>query len=68
MEEKINEYFCLSKHDSIWKEAGDEGCHNPAWPEFVSSAGKEKTRKMDFLQFGSHVLIGIGGRGRMQLR
>ncbi|XP_014660530.2 nuclear intron maturase 1, mitochondrial [Setaria italica] len=61
MEEKINEYFCPSKHDSIWKEAGDEGCHNPAWPEFVPSAGKEKTRKMDFLRFGSHVLIGIRG-------
>jgi len=61
MEQKINEYFCPSKHDSIWKEAGDEGCHNPAWPEFVPSAGKEKTRKMDFLRFGSHVLIGIRG-------
>lgn len=61
MEEKINQYFCPSKHDSIWKEVGDDGCHNPAWPEFVPSAGKEKTRKMDFLRFGSHVLIGIRG-------
>jgi hypothetical protein len=59
MEEKINEYFCPSQHASIWKEAGDEGCHNSAWPEFVPSAGKKKTRKMDFLRFGSHVLIGI---------
>jgi hypothetical protein len=26
---------------------------------FVPSAGKKKTRKMDFLWFGSHALIGI---------
>jgi hypothetical protein len=68
MEEKIHEYFCPSKHDLILKEAVDEGCHNPSWPEFVPSAGKEKTREMDFLRFGLHVLIGIRGQGRMQLR
>ncbi|XP_037468460.1 nuclear intron maturase 1, mitochondrial-like [Triticum dicoccoides] len=61
MEERINEYFRPSRHDSIWKEAGDEGCHNPSWPEFVPSSGREKTRKMDFLRFGSHVLIGVRG-------
>uniref|UniRef100_A0A0E0DWK8 Uncharacterized protein n=1 Tax=Oryza meridionalis TaxID=40149 RepID=A0A0E0DWK8_9ORYZ len=33
MEEGIHEYFCPSRHDLIGKEAGDEGCHNPAWPE-----------------------------------
>jgi hypothetical protein len=49
----------VNQHDSIWKEAGDEGCHNPSWPEFVPSAGKKKTKKMDFLRFGSHALIGI---------
>uniref|UniRef100_A0A0E0DWK7 Uncharacterized protein n=1 Tax=Oryza meridionalis TaxID=40149 RepID=A0A0E0DWK7_9ORYZ len=55
MEEGIHEYFCPSRHDLIGKEAGDEGCHNPAWPE-------NETRKMDYLRSGSsHVLIGIRG-------
>uniref|UniRef100_A0A803MIV7 Domain X domain-containing protein n=1 Tax=Chenopodium quinoa TaxID=63459 RepID=A0A803MIV7_CHEQI len=38
-----------------------DSCHNPAWPEFVPSGGKEKTRKMDYIRFGGHFLIGIRG-------
>ncbi|KAJ0986011.1 hypothetical protein J5N97_004367 [Dioscorea zingiberensis] len=61
LEEKIDRYFCPSKLDSIWRESSDDGCHNPAWPEFVPSSGNEKTRRMDFVRYGSHVLIGIRG-------
>ncbi|CAE5958862.1 unnamed protein product [Arabidopsis arenosa] len=61
MEEKIVEYFRPCKDDSIWKESIEDGCHNPAWPEFVPSSGKEKTRKMDYIRYGGHFLIGIRG-------
>ncbi|XP_072960629.1 nuclear intron maturase 1, mitochondrial [Typha angustifolia] len=61
MEEKVHKYFRPSKLDSIWKDTINDGCHNPAWPEFVPSSGKEKTRKMDFVRYGSYILIGIRG-------
>ncbi|XP_059438344.1 nuclear intron maturase 1, mitochondrial [Corylus avellana] len=61
MEDKIVDFFRPSKLDSIWKDSIDDGCHNPAWPEFVPSAGKEKTRKMDYIRYGGHFLIGIRG-------
>ncbi|XP_026391867.1 nuclear intron maturase 1, mitochondrial-like [Papaver somniferum] len=61
MEGKIVNFFCPSKFDSIWKDTIDDGSHNPAWPEFVPSSGKEKTRKMDFIRYGGHFLVGIRG-------
>ncbi|CAH8332572.1 unnamed protein product [Eruca vesicaria subsp. sativa] len=61
METKIVEYFRPCKDDSIWKESIEDGCHNPAWPEFVPSSGKEKTRKMDYIRHGGYFLIGIRG-------
>eukprot|EP00256_Glycine_max_P024439 XP_003547207.1 nuclear intron maturase 1, mitochondrial-like [Glycine max] len=61
MEEKIVEFFRPCAFDSIWKHSIDDGCHNPAWPEFVPSSGREKTRKMDYVRFGGHFLIGIRG-------
>ncbi|KAE7996209.1 hypothetical protein FH972_000950 [Carpinus fangiana] len=61
MEDKIVAFFRPSKLDSIWKDSIDDGCHNPAWPEFVPSGGKEKTRKMDYIRYGGHFLIGIRG-------
>ncbi|CAG7864319.1 unnamed protein product [Brassica rapa] len=61
METKIVEYFKPCKDDSIWKESIEDGCHNPAWPEFVPSSGKEKTRKMDYIRHGGYFLIGIRG-------
>ncbi|KAF5175033.1 Intron maturase, type II family protein [Thalictrum thalictroides] len=61
MEDKIVKYFSPSKLDSIWKDSITDGCHNPAWPEFVPSSGREKTRKMDFIRYGGHFLIGIRG-------
>ncbi|XP_027932796.1 nuclear intron maturase 1, mitochondrial isoform X2 [Vigna unguiculata] len=61
MEKRIVEFFRPSEFDSIWKYSIDDGCHNPAWPEFVPSSGKEKTRKMDYVRYGGHFLIGIRG-------
>ncbi|MQL90528.1 hypothetical protein Taro_023126 [Colocasia esculenta] len=61
IEEKIIRYFRPSKLDSIWRDSITDGCHNPAWPEFVPSSGKEKTRRMDYIRYGSHFLIGIRG-------
>ncbi|XP_057949026.1 nuclear intron maturase 1, mitochondrial [Malania oleifera] len=61
MEEKIVDYFQPSKLDSIWKHSITDGSHNAAWPEFVPSSGKEKTRKMDYIRYGGHFLIGIRG-------
>lgn len=61
MEDKIVEFFRPSKLDSIWKDSINDGCHNPSWPEFVPSSGKEKTRKMDYIRYGGHFLIGIRG-------
>ncbi|KAL0903930.1 hypothetical protein M5K25_025993 [Dendrobium thyrsiflorum] len=61
MEDRIVKYFCPSKLDSIWKESMDDGSHNPAWPEFVPSSGREKTRRMDYVRYGSYILVGIRG-------
>lgn len=61
MEDKIVKFFCPSKFDSIWRESITDGCHNPAWPEFVPSSGREKTRRMDYIRYGAHILIGIRG-------
>ncbi|XP_062012744.1 nuclear intron maturase 1, mitochondrial [Rosa rugosa] len=61
MEEKIVEFFRPSETDSIWKNSINDGCHNPAWPEFVPASGDEKTRKMDYIRYGGHFLIGIRG-------
>ncbi|KAK8940310.1 hypothetical protein KSP40_PGU012047 [Platanthera guangdongensis] len=61
MEDRISKYFRPSKLDSIWKESMNDGCHNPAWPEFVPSSGPEKTRRMDYVRYGSYILVGIRG-------
>ncbi|XP_045803571.1 nuclear intron maturase 1, mitochondrial-like [Trifolium pratense] len=61
IEKMVVEFFRPCKFDSIWKYSIDDACHNPAWPEFVPSSGKEKTRKMDYIRYGGHFLIGIRG-------
>ncbi|GLT59207.1 hypothetical protein SLA2020_320400 [Shorea laevis] len=61
MEKKIVEFFRPSKLDPIWRESIDDGCHNPSWPEFVPASGAEKTRKMDYIRYGGHFLVGIRG-------
>lgn len=61
MEDRILEFFRPCESDSIWKYSMNDGCHNPSWPEFVPSSGKEKTRKMDYIRYAGHFLIGIRG-------
>ncbi|XP_051119763.1 nuclear intron maturase 1, mitochondrial [Andrographis paniculata] len=61
MENRIVEFFRPSESDSIWKYSMNDGCHNPSWPEFVPSSGKEKTRKMDYIRYAGHFLVGIRG-------
>ncbi|XP_057764038.1 nuclear intron maturase 1, mitochondrial [Salvia miltiorrhiza] len=61
IENKIVEFFRPSENDSIWKYSINDGCHNPSWPEFVPSSGKKKTRKMDYIRYAGHFLIGIRG-------
>ncbi|KAL1560437.1 Nuclear intron maturase 1, mitochondrial [Salvia divinorum] len=61
MENRVVEFFQPSETDSIWKYSINDGCHNPSWPEFVPSSGKKKTRKMDYIRYAGHFLIGIRG-------
>lgn len=61
MEDKIVEFFRPSESDSIWKYSINDGSHNPSWPEFVPSSGREKTRKMDYIRYGGHFLVGVRG-------
>lgn len=46
----------------------DNKSHNPSWPEFVpcgpGNEDKTRPRKMDYLRFGAHFLIGVRGARR----
>lgn len=55
MEGKIKEFYSPSRDD------GDREQENTSWPEFVPTGGPDKTRKMDYIRFGGHFLIGIRG-------
>ncbi|WCJ23609.1 Intron maturase type II family protein [Euphorbia peplus] len=63
MEGKINEFYRPSKNDVIWNTHPEgEGEHgNTSWPEFVPTSGPDKTRKMDYIRYGGHILIGVRG-------
>eukprot|EP01018_Ginkgo_biloba_P028593 Gb_04055 [translate_table: standard] len=61
MEDRITEFFCPSSTDVIWNDSVNGKNLNPAWPEFVPSSGREKTRKMDYIRYGGHILIGVRG-------
>ncbi|KAM3263831.1 hypothetical protein P3L10_000825 [Capsicum annuum] len=60
MEGKIQEFYRPSKNDVIWNspEGGIEQ-GNTSWPEFVPTSGPDKTRKIDYIRFGGHILIGV---------
>ncbi|XP_076916586.1 nuclear intron maturase 1, mitochondrial-like [Bidens hawaiensis] len=58
MEDKIQE-FCSTCNDSFV--INDHGNHTPSWPEFVRGGGKDKSKKMDYIRYGGHFLIGIRG-------
>lgn len=65
VEEKIKDFYRPSKSDVIWNTDDPEGGHeergNTSWPEFVPTSGPDKTRKMDYIRYGGHILIGIRG-------
>ncbi|KAL9320623.1 hypothetical protein ACSQ67_012462 [Phaseolus vulgaris] len=60
MEGKIKEFYVPSKSDVIWNNPEEEQ-GNTSWPEFVPTSGPDKTRKMDFVRYGGHILIGVRG-------
>lgn len=62
MEGKIKEFYRPSKSDVIWNSPESEAEQgNTSWPEFVPTSGPDKTRKMDYVRYGGHILIGVRG-------
>ncbi|XP_028801352.1 nuclear intron maturase 2, mitochondrial-like [Neltuma alba] len=62
MEGKIKEFYRPSKSDVIWNSPESEAEQgNTSWPEFVPTSGPDKTRKMDYIRYGGHILIGVRG-------
>ncbi|XP_047342013.1 nuclear intron maturase 2, mitochondrial [Impatiens glandulifera] len=62
MEDRIEEFYRPSKTDVIWNAPeGEVEQGNTSWPEFVPTSGPDKTRKIDYIRFGGHILIGIRG-------
>ncbi|XP_027775164.1 nuclear intron maturase 2, mitochondrial [Solanum pennellii] len=62
MEGKIQEFYQPSKNDVIWNSPdGEVEQGNTSWPEFVPTSGPDKTRKIDYIRFGGHILIGVRG-------
>ncbi|KAJ4773783.1 hypothetical protein LUZ62_058040 [Rhynchospora pubera] len=56
MEERITEFYKPSNTDTWDREQA-----NVSWPEFLPTTGPDKTRKMDYIRFGAHFLIGVRG-------
>lgn len=62
MEGKIKELYRPSKSDVIWnKPEGEVEQGNTSWPEFVPTSGPDKTRKIDYIRYGGHILVGVRG-------
>ncbi|KAL7141856.1 hypothetical protein ABFS83_08G082600 [Erythranthe nasuta] len=62
MEDKIKEFYKPSKSDVIWNSPeGEAEQGNTSWPEFVPTSGPDKTRKIDYIRYGGHILIGVRG-------
>lgn len=62
MEGKIKELYRPSKSDVIWNNPdGEVDQGNTSWPEFVPTSGPDKTRKIDYIRYGGHILIGVRG-------
>lgn len=62
LEGKMKEIYVPSKSDVIWNSPeGEAEQGNTSWPEFVPTSGPDKTRKMDFIRYGGHILIGVRG-------
>lgn len=62
MEGKIKEFYRPSKSDVIWNAPdGEIEQGNTSWPEFVPTSGPDKSRKIDYVRFGGHILVGVRG-------
>ncbi|KAK1414979.1 hypothetical protein QVD17_30745 [Tagetes erecta] len=63
MEEKILDFFHSSNDNLVMNDLmiDDCGSRTPSWPEFVRGGGKDKTKKMDYIRYGGHFLIGVRG-------
>ncbi|KAK4416605.1 Nuclear intron maturase 2, mitochondrial [Sesamum alatum] len=62
MEDKIKEFYRPSTSDVIWNSPdGEAEQGNTSWPEFVPTSGPDKTRKIDYIRYGGHILIGVRG-------
>ncbi|GFP92836.1 uncharacterized mitochondrial protein ymf11 [Phtheirospermum japonicum] len=62
MEDKIREFYKPSTNDVIWNGLdGEAEQGNTSWPEFVPTSGPDKTRKIDYIRYGGHILIGVRG-------
>ncbi|XP_051116749.1 nuclear intron maturase 2, mitochondrial [Andrographis paniculata] len=62
MEDKIKEFYKPSTNDVIWNNPdGEAEQGNTSWPEFVPTSGPDKTRKIDYIRYGGHILIGVRG-------
>ncbi|EPS73440.1 hypothetical protein M569_01312, partial [Genlisea aurea] len=60
MEGKIKELYKPSSNDVIWN-SPEENQGNTSWPEFVPTSGPDKSRKIDYIRYGGHILIGVRG-------
>lgn len=62
MEGKLKDFYRPVTSKAIWNSPeGGEEQGNTSWPEFVPTNGKDKTRKMDYVRYGGHILIGVRG-------
>nr|DAD47665.1 TPA_asm: hypothetical protein HUJ06_017602 [Nelumbo nucifera] len=63
VEGKIKEFYRPSKNDVIWnsQDGEVEQGNNTSWPEFVPTSGLDKIRKVDYIRYGGHILIGVRG-------
>ncbi|XP_023763288.1 nuclear intron maturase 1, mitochondrial [Lactuca sativa] len=63
MEERILSFSQFSNDNFVTNASTTDGygSSTPSWPEFVRGGGKDKTKKMDYIRYGGHFLIGITG-------
>ncbi|KAI3761842.1 hypothetical protein L1987_52264 [Smallanthus sonchifolius] len=67
MEDKIVEFYHSFNDNLVKNDLNIDDCDNygtrstPSWPEFVRGGGKDKTKKMDYIRYGGHFLIGVRG-------
>ncbi|KAK9070163.1 hypothetical protein SSX86_010563 [Deinandra increscens subsp. villosa] len=66
MEDKILGFFHYGKDNLVMNDdhlLDNSGTRAPSWPEFVHGGEKDKdrTKKMDYIRYGGHFLIGVRG-------